>query len=106
MSKLTTEKRQISKKKDEFDTFGKFIVLELQAIKQNGNNYTVRLVKQKIQHVLMEMWDTIDGLSLCLLSTISNDASNSDPCTWSISSCRDPHSLLMPPAEANIIIQL
>lgn len=105
MSMLATEKRQIAEKEDEFDAFGKFVVSELWAIRQNSSDYTARMAKRKIQHVLMEMWDTIDGQSLPPIITIYNDTTSSNSCAWSLTSGQDPNSLLSSPAAADIISQ-
>lgn len=48
---------------DPMDTFAKFVADELKSIRDASSDAVMRQAKRKIQQVIMQTWDIVDGLS-------------------------------------------
>ncbi|XP_063218021.1 uncharacterized protein LOC134528377 [Bacillus rossius redtenbacheri] len=81
MAKLAVQKPEGSINVDECEAFGNFVISELRAIKEASNDYTFRMAKRKIQHAVMEIWDTIDDQSLTTIMVPSDSTSSTSQWT-------------------------
>jgi len=102
MSKLAKRKR--TEKENSTETFEKFSVSEVHYIQNESNDYVFKKQKRKIQHSLMDAWDTTDSTSSKSSQPHAPLSDSSDSSQWDEVKSHQPVSLDEQSFNENVIL--